>query len=91
MRETVGNRVTSPFDAEVAALVRAVEICALEVERGRQFRVFTDSQAAMQRLQSDQPGPGQAMARRGIRIAKLGIIDRGADIRIEWIPGHCGV
>ena len=81
----------SPFDAEVAALVRAIEICALDAERGRQFRIFTDSQAAVQRLQSDRPGPGQALARRGIRIARLGIIDRGAEVRIEWIPGQCGV
>lgn len=31
------------------------------------------------------------MAQRGIRVAKAGIIDRGADVRIEWVPGHCGV
>ena len=45
----------------------------------------------MRRLQGDRPGPGQRLAQRGIRVAKLGIIDRGAGIRIEWILGHCGV
>ena len=24
-------------------------------------------------------------------MARLGIIERGADIRVEWVPGHCGV
>ena len=45
----------------------------------------------MQRLRDDRPGPGQALARRGIRVAKLGIIKRGASIKVEWMPGHCGV
>ena len=81
----------SLFDTEVSVLVRAIKIWALDARRGLQFRVFTDSRAAMQRLQSNQPGPGQALARRGIRVARLGIIEHGADIRIEWVPGHCGV
>lgn len=41
---------SSAFDAELSALVRAVEICALDAEEGRAFRIFTDSQAAMQRI-----------------------------------------
>ena len=45
----------------------------------------------MVRMQSDQPGPGQDMARRGIQVAKAGIIDRGAQVRIEWVPGHAEV
>lgn len=77
---------SSSFDAELAALVRAVEICALDAEEGRVFRVFTDSQAATQRLPSDRPGLGQALPRRGIRITKLGIIDRGANIIEHAIP-----
>ena len=84
-------RCPSSFDAELQALVRAVEICALDAERGASFRIFTDSQAAMQRLQSDKPGPGQALARRGIRIAKFGIYDRRASLRVIWIPGHRGI
>ena len=38
-----------------------------------------------------QPGPGQEMARRGIRVAVAGIIGRGARVQIEWVPGHAGV
>lgn len=53
-----------PFDAEVAALVRAIEICTLDAEEGRLFRIITDSQAAMRRMQDDQPGAGQSLAGR---------------------------
>ena len=38
---------SSAFDAELAALVRAIEICALDAREGVTFRIFTDSQAAM--------------------------------------------
>ena len=82
---------SSSFDAELQALVRAVEICALDAREGASFRIFTDSRAAMRRLRSDQPGPGQAMARRGIRVARAGIYDCGASVRILWIPGHQGI
>ena len=82
---------SSFFDAELQALVRALEICALDAERGAAFRIFTDSQAAIGRLQNDRPGPGQTLARRGIRIAKLGIYDKGAEVRVIWILGHRGI
>ena len=58
---------------------------------GAHFRIFTDSLAAMRRLESDKPGPGQRWAVRGITIAKLGILDKGAQISIGWVPGHSGV
>ena len=76
------------FDAEVQALVRAVEICALDATEGTRFRIFTDSQAAMRRLQDDRPGLGQNLAIRAIRIARAGIYGRGATVSIQWIPGH---
>ena len=82
---------SSSFDAELQALVRALEICALEAEEGATFRIFTDSHAAAQRLRDDRAGPGQALARRGIRAARLGIYDRGASVRVIWIPGHQGI
>lgn len=82
---------SSSIDAELQALVRAVEICALDAREGTSFRIFTDSQAAMYRLRCDRPGLGQSLARRAIRIAKLGIYERGADVRIMWVPGHHGI
>ena len=76
---------------EVQGLVRAIEIAALDAVEGAHFRIFTDSLAAMRRLESDQPGPGQLLAIRGITIARLGIYGRGASVSICWVPGHRGV
>ena len=54
------------------------------------FNIFTDSQAAMLRLQDDRPGPGQQAASRGIRVAGEAC-RRGASIIVNWVPGHAGV
>ena len=78
------------FDAELSALVRGVELCIPQAAPGVSFRIFTDSQAAMNRLLDDRPGPGQLMAVRGI-IGATRIHQQGADISIYWVPGHAGV
>ena len=41
-------------------------------------------------LQNGQPGPGQGLARRGIQVARAGITDKGAQARIDWVPGVSG-
>ena len=84
---SLGARSTA-FDTEIQALVRAIEICALDARKGASFRIFTDSQAAMSRIQDDSPGPGQSLASRGIRVARAGIYDKGATVSIQWVPGH---
>ena len=57
---------------------------------GRRLEHYMN-QAVMTRLWSDQPGPGQEMARRGIQIARAGIVDRRTQVQILWVPGHAGV
>lgn len=74
-----------------AVTVRAIEICALDTRDGVTFRVFTDSQAAMEGLMDDRPGPGQDLARRGIEVTSRGIHDREGHIRIARIPGYRGI
>ena len=44
----------------------------------------------MVRIGSDQPGPGQELDRKVIRIAEK-IIERRVQVRIEWIPCHAGI
>ena len=58
------------FDAEVAAVVRCIEICLMTARPGDSFNIFADSQAAMTRLRDDRVGPGHDRAVRGIRLAK---------------------
>ena len=50
------------FDAELAATVRGFEICLMDSTLGASFNIFTDSQAAMKKLETDDPGSGQRMA-----------------------------
>ena len=57
---------TTAFDAELSALVRGIELCCLQATPGATYNIFTDSQAAMLRIQDDRPGPGQQAAVRGI-------------------------
>ena len=78
------------FDAELSALVRAIELCFLRRASGAHFRIFTDSQSAMRRILDDSPGPGQAVAIRGI-IGAIRAHRSGATISIHWVPGHTGV
>lgn len=79
------------FDGEIAALVRALGFCALDATAGVEFRISTDSQAAMVRLRNDQTGPGQEVARRAIRVAWVGILENGAQVQVLWVPGNAGV
>ena len=78
------------LDAEMAALVRGIEICVMSAGPGDSFNIFTDSQAAMTRLKNDQTGPRQESAARGILLARE-LVRRGATITIRWVPGHVGV
>ena len=78
------------FDAELSALVRGIGLCYLQASRGTAFNIFTDSRAAMTRLQDDRAGPGQQTASRGILTA-MRARGRGASITINWVPGHAGV
>ena len=70
--------------------MRGIELCCLQATPGATFNIFTDSQAAMLRIQDDRPGPGQQAAVRGIRVAEEAY-RRGASININWVPGHAGV
>jgi len=80
------------FDAECAALTRALEVAAKRRTGPKAVTVFTDSQAAMARIASEEPGPAQQYARQARKwIAKLRERDRNVRIEIRWCPAHSGV
>ena len=56
---------------------------------GKDYTVFTDSQAAMARAQNDQPGPGQQRAIEIIEAMDTPVA-RGDSISIRWVPSHRG-
>jgi len=79
------------YDAECAALARALE----SVTKGyvpERVTIFTDAQAAIRRMATDEPGPGQQYAIRAREhIATLRRIRPGITIEIRWCPAHKGI
>lgn len=82
------------YDAEQYALAEGLDVAITLKEDGtlerrgiNRIALFTDTQAALDRIQTDAPGPGQYLAQ---RIAAREIILLAAGITTEhhWIPGH---
>ena len=70
------------FDAECAALARALEVAAKRRTGPKAVTIFTDAQAAIARIASEEPGPAQQYARQARKwIAKPRERDR--NLRIE--------
>jgi len=65
-RRTHLGRQKEAFDAEMYAMSEAMKIVDEKAEKEKFTRVtvFTDSQATLRRIQSDEPGPGQVLALR---------------------------
>ena len=78
------------FDAEVFAIHQALHIINDRDESNTEYTVFSDSQAAISRVQHDRTGRGQALAIATIRTARA-ITDRGNNITLRWTPSHAGV
>jgi len=51
--------------------------------------IFTDAQAAMRRMESEEPGPGQQYAlQAGRRVAALRRARPDIGTEIRWCPAH---
>ena len=58
----------------------------------RRFTIFSDAQAAIGRMASDEPGPGQRFALQARKhIASLRKSRPDITIEIRWCPAHKGV
>jgi ribonuclease HI len=80
------------YDAECAALARALEEATRRQTAPARVTIFTDAQAAIRRMASEDPGPGQKyaiLARRHIRTLRRARPD--ITIEIRWCPAHKGV
>ena len=78
------------FDTEDFAIHQALGHLNDRDERDQQYTVFSDSQAAISRVQHDRTGPGQALAKRTIELVK-NMVDRGNSVTLRWTPAHAGV
>jgi ribonuclease HI len=80
------------YDAECAALARALESASRRNTIPERVTISTDAQAAIRRMASDEPGPGEQYA---IQVRKHIAVQRrarpGITIEIRWCPAHKGV
>ena len=80
------------YDAECAALAHALESAARRNTAPDRVTIFTDAQAAIRRMASDEPEPGQMYAIQARRyIAELRRKKPGITIEIRWCPVHKGI
>ena len=80
------------YDAEYAALARALETASRRQMTPERVTIFTDAQATMRRMASEEPGPGQMhvlQARRHIAALRRARLD--ITIEIRRCPAHKGV
>ena len=78
------------FDTEVIAILRATRALDERGESEQSYTIFSDSQAAVLRVQHDRCGPAQALARAVIASVDC-LYERGNDLTIRWTPSHEGV
>ena len=69
------------FDAEVFAIGQALMVLDGRGEESRRYTIFSDSQAALSRVQHDRTGPGQALATSAITTSRS-IVSRGNIIHL---------
>jgi len=80
------------YDAECATLALALEEAARRNPTPERVTIFSDAQAAIRRMASDEPGPGQQYALQARKhIATLRKARPGIVIEIRWCPAHKGV
>jgi len=80
------------YDAECSALAQALEEASKWNTIPEWVTIFTDAQAAIRQMASDEPGPGQQYALQAWKhIATLHRARPGIVIEIRWWPAHKGV
>ena len=52
--------------------------------------MFTDAQAAAQRVATDTAGPGQCLARAAIEVCSR-LRARDNMVHVRWVPAHIGI
>ena len=72
------------FGAELYAILRAMGIPLRRQESGKNYTIFSDSTAAIERVCTDRPGSGRALAKAIIRLEGV-MRERGCTVTIRWI------
>jgi len=78
--------------AECAAIARALQEAASRSRTVGTVTILTDAQAAISRVTSDEPVPGQKYALQArSHIAALRAKEPNVRIEIRWCPSHQGI
>jgi ribonuclease HI len=73
-------------DAEVFAVIKALEIVPKLPRRPANFYIFSDSQAAIQRLTS-----GYSFYAQKARALIKALVQKHTTVEVQWVPSHSGV
>jgi len=80
------------YEVECAAIARALEMVARRRNKIGHLTIFTNAQAAIWRMTSGDPGPGQKYAIEARKhIAELRRRGPEVSVEIRWCPSHCGI
>jgi len=91
-RRTHLGRQKEVFDAEMYAMSEAMKVVDEKAEKEKVTRVtvFTDSQATLRRIQSDEPRPGQVLALRTMNWTDA-LARKHIQVEYRWVPAHKGI
>ena len=82
------------YDAELegiqAAAQKILQVCQIGSHTINEAWIFTDNQAAVQRISTLKPAPGQAAAITVAKVSKL-LQEHNITLTIQWVPGHTDV
>ena len=80
------------YAAECAALARVLKTAARRAITPERVAIFSDAQAAIQRMASEKPGPSQMCTMQALKhIARLRKARPTIAFELRWCPAHKGV
>jgi ribonuclease HI len=78
------------YNGELEGVTQAIEYANSVAKEGESFIIYSDNQAGIWRLKTPSDNPGQECQIRAIQAAQS-IVDKGATVTLQWVPGHTSV
>ena len=78
------------FDAELFAIYQAARVFDGRNEENQEYTILADLIVAIERVQSDDMGPGQRFVIAVMEVCER-LMSRGNTLTLRWVPSHPGV
>lgn len=78
------------FDAELFAVKRATNLAVENAGQNAELWVFSDSQAALKRIQTNKRSAGQSQVFEIQESLKI-LANKNIRTTLQWVPGHSGI